>query len=95
MSTPVKTAEAGQVRSYADPSVPKQQAAAHYASVSEQIEENRVFIAQARTNIRQMRRAIEEQEDFILRKTEEQDRLKRKKRIFARAKFDLEQVDQE
>jgi hypothetical protein len=78
-----------------DPSVPKAQAAAHYASVAELIEENRVSLAQARTNIRQMRRAIEEQEDFILRMTEEQDRLKRKKRIFARAKFDLEQIDTE
>lgn len=78
-----------------DPSVPKAQAAAHYATVSEQIEENKVTIAQARTNIRAMRRSIEEQEDLILRVTEEQDRLKRKKRIFARAKFDLEQVDDE
>jgi hypothetical protein len=78
-----------------DPSVPKAQAAAHYASVAELIEENRVSLAQARTNIRQMRRAIEEQEEFILRMTEEQDRLKRKKRIFARAKFDLEQIDTE
>jgi hypothetical protein len=78
-----------------DPSVPKQQAAAHYATVSEQIEENRVALAEARTNIRAMRRAIEEQEDFILRKTEEQDKLKRKKRVFARAKFDLEAIDQE
>jgi hypothetical protein len=78
-----------------DPSVPKAQAAAHYASVAEMIEENRVSLAQARTNIRQMRRAIEEQEEFILRMTEEQDRLKRKKRIFARAKFDLEQIDTE
>jgi hypothetical protein len=87
-STPTKTARP-------DPSVPKAQAAAHYASVAELIEENRVSLAQARTNIRQMRRAIEEQEDFILRMTEEQDRLKRKKRIFARAKFDLEQIDTE
>ena len=87
-STPTKTARP-------DPSVPKAQAAAHYASVAELIEENRVSLAQARTNIRQMRRAIEEQEEFILRMTEEQDRLKRKKRIFARAKFDLEQIDTE
>lgn len=78
-----------------DPNVPKAQAAVHLASVAEQIEENKALIAQARTHIRQMRRAIEEQEDFILRKTEEQDKLKRKKRIFARAKFDLEQVDEE
>lgn len=86
---------ASAVRTAPDPSVPKQQAAAHYASVAEQIDENRVSISQARTHIRQMRRAIEEQEDFILRKLDEQDKLKRKKRIFARAKFDLEQVDDE
>jgi septal ring factor EnvC (AmiA/AmiB activator) len=82
-------------KAHPDPSVPKQQAAAHYATVSEQIEENKAALAEARTNIRAMRRAIEEQEDFILRKTEEQDKLKRKKRVFARARFDLEAIDQE
>jgi hypothetical protein len=78
-----------------DPSVPKQQAAAHYATVSEQADELKVQIAQARTNIKVARRNIEENEDFILRAEEERAKLLRRKRIFARAKFDLEQVDAE
>jgi len=78
-----------------DPSVPKQQAAAHYASVSEQADELKIQIAQARTNIRSAKRAIEENEDFILRAEEERAKLLRRKRIFARARFDLEQVDAE
>jgi hypothetical protein len=85
--TPAKT--------HPDPSVPKQQAAAHYATVSEQADELKVQIAQARTNIKAARRNIEENEDFILRAEEERAKLLRRKRIFARAKFDLEQVDAE
>jgi len=78
-----------------DPSLPKAQAAAHYASVSEQADELKIQIAQARNNIRQARRHIEESEDFILRAEEERAKLLRRKRIFARARFDLEQVDAE
>ena len=78
-----------------DPSIAKQQAAAHYASVAEQADELKVLIKQARTNIRLAQRAIEENEDYILQAEEERSRLLRKKRIFARAKFDLEQIDTE
>ena len=76
-----------------DPSIPKQQAAAHYASVAEQADELKVQISQARTNIKVARRAIEENEDFIVHAEELRARLLRKKRVFARAKFDLEQID--
>lgn len=76
-----------------DTNTPKAQAAAHYASVTEQADELKVQIAQARSNIKLARRAIEENEDFILRAEEERAKLLRRKRIFARAKFDLEQVD--
>lgn len=78
-----------------DPTIPRQQAAAHYASVSEQADELKVQIAQARNNIRSMRRAIETQEDFIVQAEELRGKLLRKKRIFARAKAELQEVDEE
>lgn len=82
-------------KTHPDPSVPKAQAAAHYATVSEQADEIKVQIAQARTNIKLARRNIEQNEDFILHAEEQRALLLRKKRIFARAKFDLEAIDEE
>lgn len=83
------------VKSAPDPNIPKAQAAAHYASVAEQADELRVAITQARTNIKLARRTIEENEEFILRAEEDRAKLLRRKRIFARARFDLEQIDEE
>lgn len=78
-----------------DTNTPKAQAAAHYASVAEQADELKVRIAQARSNIRLAQRAIEQNEDFILRAEEERAKLLRRKRIFARARAELEEVDSE
>lgn len=77
------------------PSVAKEQAAAHYATVSEQADELKVQISQARTNIKSLRRAIEEQEDFIVSATERRQKLLKKKQIFRRAQIELEGVDEE
>lgn len=85
-----------------DPSVPKAQAAAHYASVAEQADELKNQIAKARNNIRQGRNLIREtemkieaNEEFIVDATERRAKLLKKKRIFARAKVELEEVDEE
>jgi len=78
-----------------DPSVPKEQAAAHYASVAEQADELKVQITEARNNIKAARRNIEQNEDFIVEATELRQKLLKKKRIFARAKIELEEVDDE
>lgn len=78
-----------------DTNTPKAQAAAHYASVSEQADELKVQIAQARTNIKLARRAIQDNEDFIVEAEERRTKLLRKKRIFARARAELEEVDSE
>ena len=78
-----------------DTNTPKAQAAAHYASVTEQADELKVQIAQARYNIKLARRAIEENEDFIIHAEELRTKLLRKKRIFARARAELEEVDSE
>jgi hypothetical protein len=78
-----------------DTNTPKAQAAAHYASVTEQADELKVQIAQARTNIRGAQRAIQENEDFIIHAEELRTKLLRKKRIFARARAELEEVDSE
>jgi hypothetical protein len=78
-----------------DTNTPKAQAAAHYASVTEQADELKVQIAQARSNIRGAQRAIEQNEDFIVQAEELRAKLLRKKRIFARARAELEEVDSE
>lgn len=89
MNTVTKTAN------HPDPSIPRQQAAAHYASVTEQADELKVQIAQARTNIKAARRNIEQNEDFIVGAEELRAKLLRKKRIFARAQAELREVDDE
>jgi hypothetical protein len=78
-----------------DTNTPKAQAAAHYASVAEQADELKVQIAQARSNIRLAQRAIQDNEDFIVEAEERRTKLLRKKRIFARARAELEEVDSE
>jgi len=78
-----------------DPGIPRQQVAANYASVAEQADELKLQIAQARNNIKLARRSIEENEDFIVEASERRQKLLKKKRIFARAKVELEELDEE
>lgn len=78
-----------------NPSIAVEQTAAHYASVSEQIDECTTAIAQAQNNIRAMQHAIGEQREMIRRQTALRSKLRTKKRIFARARFELQQVDEE
>lgn len=77
------------------PEVAKAQTAAHYASVSEQIEEGRLAITQAQNTIRAYQNGILEQREFIRQERARLAKATRRKRIFARARFDLEQVDEE
>ncbi len=78
-----------------DPETPKAQAAAHYASVSEQIDEIHLDIAQRKAKIVAMQDAIKAERNSIRDAEFSVAKLKKRKRIFARARFDLEQVDEE
>jgi multidrug resistance efflux pump len=77
------------------PSIAVEQATAQYASVMEQIDECTATISQAQTNIRSLQDAILQQRDLIKRQTAQRAKLRRKKSIFARARFELQQVDEE
>jgi predicted RNase H-like nuclease (RuvC/YqgF family) len=76
-------------------SIAVEQASAQYASVTEQIDECTTTITQAQTNIRSLQDAIVQQRDLIKRQTAQRAKLRRKKNIFARARFELQQVDEE
>jgi hypothetical protein len=78
-----------------DPSVARSQAAANYASVVEQIEEGENNINNAAAKIDAMKDAITSQRRFIVDERARIAKLKKKRRVFSYAKYQLEQIDQE
>lgn len=77
-----------------DPSVPKQQAAANYASVSEQIDELEADNASLDATIAGYRDGIRAAQDRKRANAERARKLRKRKRVFAKARFDLEQIDE-
>lgn len=78
-----------------DPSIPIQQTQAHYASVTEQIAELEVQNSADEGAIRAMQDSIAARRAAIADRKAKIAKWKRRKRIFAKARFDLEQVDEE
>lgn len=75
--------------------VAKAQAAAHYASVLEQIKELEADNIADAAVIEQLRDAIKARQEAIRQRKSTIAKKKKRKNIFARARFQLEQVDEE
>ena len=78
-----------------DPKIFEAQATAQYASLAEQIDEIDLANAQMRNDIAMAEHEIKKRREAIAINEANRKKLMKRKRIIARAHFQLEQVDEE